>query len=520
MGARCREAIAIEAGGLRRIRIAEACALPQSEEPDLLRLIYIVSGQGVFRTQGSATAMQQGMAVLVSAAQTAGLDNWPERGGTMWASVIDFAGARTWRAAGRWHAEALALDSPLIIRTGDAIVHHHLEQLSVVEAREKDDLGRHDAQARAAFHLAEVWRKATAARPEPPGVSLSASAIASIKARMDEFSDESYHIDMLAMRSGMNTTAFYQQFKHYTSLSPLQYMTKKRIDKAARLLAAGPTKVQDVARAVGYHDPYYFSRMFRKVLGISPRRYQQVAAQKIVVLGPALLGDLCALGLDARRIVVLLTEETRAKHLMNVEAHPFSWERLAQERPDYIFGTERERPVLERLSGITPTVLIDYKRSPWREHLGTMASQIGMAEVAQSWLHYYDRKAEAVRRQIAERFAGQTVLASRIVGGQARVFGRRRRKLSDVLYRDLQLTAPASASGFGYEDLPDIASLNAFGADHLVLFSDQSAEALALHTGQLKARLYFSRPYPWLHYSALGHDDALNEAERLFQSSN
>ena len=65
-------------------------------------------------------------------------------------------------------------------------------------------------------------------------------------------------------------------FQKEIGLTPHQYLQRKRLQIASELLlSAIPSdgSVADVARACRFHDPLYFSRMFKKCFGISPSRY-------------------------------------------------------------------------------------------------------------------------------------------------------------------------------------------------------------------------------------------------------
>jgi AraC-like DNA-binding protein len=61
-----------------------------------------------------------------------------------------------------------------------------------------------------------------------------------------------------------------------TGKTPLDYMTQLRLDEARHLLRIGGFSVKEVAVRVGYRDQYYFSRLFRKVCGMSPTEYIQI----------------------------------------------------------------------------------------------------------------------------------------------------------------------------------------------------------------------------------------------------
>lgn len=65
-------------------------------------------------------------------------------------------------------------------------------------------------------------------------------------------------------------------FKKETGSSAMEYLNCYRIKKAKELLAYNDLKVQDVAAMVGYQDIHYFSRVFKKLEGISPSQYHKV----------------------------------------------------------------------------------------------------------------------------------------------------------------------------------------------------------------------------------------------------
>jgi AraC-like DNA-binding protein len=64
---------------------------------------------------------------------------------------------------------------------------------------------------------------------------------------------------------------FRKRFREYTGMSPNQYITWLRISKARLLLESGSVSVSQAAEAVGYADPSYFSRLFKKKTGILPK---------------------------------------------------------------------------------------------------------------------------------------------------------------------------------------------------------------------------------------------------------
>jgi len=63
-------------------------------------------------------------------------------------------------------------------------------------------------------------------------------------------------------------------FKQETSHTPIEYLTMLRIQNACTLLAIGDKKIKEIATEVGFEDPYYFTRVFTKLMGKSPKQYR------------------------------------------------------------------------------------------------------------------------------------------------------------------------------------------------------------------------------------------------------
>lgn len=66
-----------------------------------------------------------------------------------------------------------------------------------------------------------------------------------------------------------------KMFKKETGLTPLQYLTEKRLENAASCLAmnGGSGNISDIAYQCGFSEPLYFSRLFKRKYGVSPRHY-------------------------------------------------------------------------------------------------------------------------------------------------------------------------------------------------------------------------------------------------------
>lgn len=63
-------------------------------------------------------------------------------------------------------------------------------------------------------------------------------------------------------------------FKKYLNKSPIDYFIEIRIEQACKYLKMTDLKIYEIAKKVGYHDPYYFSRIFKKSTNYSPKEYR------------------------------------------------------------------------------------------------------------------------------------------------------------------------------------------------------------------------------------------------------
>ena len=86
---------------------------------------------------------------------------------------------------------------------------------------------------------------------------------------------ESIGIEAYARSRGMSVSWFLRCFKQYTKQSPMQYITAVRLNNAVNLLENTDYNITEVAAMTGYENPLYFSRIFRKVKGVSPSEYRK-----------------------------------------------------------------------------------------------------------------------------------------------------------------------------------------------------------------------------------------------------
>ncbi|MGE5557346.1 MAG: helix-turn-helix domain-containing protein [Bacillota bacterium] len=65
-------------------------------------------------------------------------------------------------------------------------------------------------------------------------------------------------------------------FKEYFNTSPQNYITHFRINRACEMMANKTLPIKEISRSVGYGDPLFFSRIFKKIKNFSPRAYRKI----------------------------------------------------------------------------------------------------------------------------------------------------------------------------------------------------------------------------------------------------
>lgn len=86
---------------------------------------------------------------------------------------------------------------------------------------------------------------------------------------------EEIRIDDLASIACVTKSHFIRLFSKTFGMSPLQYINKKKIERAELLLITENAPIKEIAYDLGYNDHSYFIRLFKKIVGITPMAYRR-----------------------------------------------------------------------------------------------------------------------------------------------------------------------------------------------------------------------------------------------------
>ena len=90
-----------------------------------------------------------------------------------------------------------------------------------------------------------------------------------------EHYNEDINIEEYALSRNMSVSYFLKKFKEVTTKSPMQYILGIRINNAVSLLESTDYNVTEISTIIGYDNPLYFSRIFKKQKGVSPSDYRK-----------------------------------------------------------------------------------------------------------------------------------------------------------------------------------------------------------------------------------------------------
>lgn len=85
---------------------------------------------------------------------------------------------------------------------------------------------------------------------------------------------ESIDLDTLARISCLSKDHFIRLFKKEMKTTPLQYINRKKIEKAQLILLTNNMPIKNIAYLLGYEDQSYFNRFFKKIIGMTPQKYR------------------------------------------------------------------------------------------------------------------------------------------------------------------------------------------------------------------------------------------------------
>ena len=96
----------------------------------------------------------------------------------------------------------------------------------------------------------------------------------------EHYSDASLSVSRIATFANTSETHLRRIFKAHVNSTPIQYITFIRLEKAKQMLLKSNYSIDEISKSIGISDAYYFSRLFKKEMGISTSAYRRLDFRK------------------------------------------------------------------------------------------------------------------------------------------------------------------------------------------------------------------------------------------------
>ncbi len=92
---------------------------------------------------------------------------------------------------------------------------------------------------------------------------------------LSKHTEKTLTLESIALEVNLSPSHFSYLFKKKTGFSPMEYFNHLKVQKACQYLIFTKLRIKEISQEVGIEDQYYFSRMFTKVMGLSPNEYRE-----------------------------------------------------------------------------------------------------------------------------------------------------------------------------------------------------------------------------------------------------
>ncbi|WP_342561669.1 helix-turn-helix domain-containing protein [Paenibacillus sp. FSL R7-0345] len=360
--------------------------------------------------------------------------------------------------------------------------------------------------------------------------------MAGIRAFMASHFHEPLSIEQLAGVAGFRPKYFSELFKKTYGQSPMNYLTDLRISRAKQYLQESGYLLREIAHKVGYSDEFYFSRKFKKEIGVPPSAFVRRQKRRIAACSAAATGQLLALDIipAAAPLDAKWTHYYYNKYYSLIETHlrvdlldqETEVDKLIRSRPDAIIGhAGMDVDWRESLLRNAQNLFIPREDGRWDEQLQELAVFLDREPQCRLWLERYEQKAGLIKEQVSAAVDEDKVIVMRLSGDQ--LYAYCNRGIRDVLYEQLGFSPAYTHSSRLYNEPVTFSELQALDPQQLLLLicpdSPTRMSWLSLqHNERWRSLQAVRNGYvhllpsdPWFEYSAVAVDRMLEETQLM-----
>lgn len=240
------------------------------------QLLYVASGKGHFYFNGVEEIIPAGNMVLYRPKEEQryyyyGVDHTE----VYW---VHFTGSNVKNILRKYGIA----DDMHVIHTGTSLNYKWLFLQMIQELK----LGKENYEELLTYYLRQLFimiHRIIESKPRGKSPHLMAEMDSAVRYFHENY-NKSVNIEEYAISHHMSVSWFIRNFKEYTGSTPVQYILSLRISNAQTLLDNTSYNITEIASIVGYDNPLYFSRIFKKQCGLSPSEFRKQRQQQSVLM--------------------------------------------------------------------------------------------------------------------------------------------------------------------------------------------------------------------------------------------
>ncbi|GIO29816.1 MULTISPECIES: AraC family transcriptional regulator [Paenibacillus] len=242
-------------------------------------LHYILSGEGIFEVEGKRYSLGKGQGFLISPDvityyQADAVNPWSY----CWFGFNGTLAELLLKQAG------LTMASPILYYDRNDMIYQYLQLM--IESGKCRKARETRLTGLLYLLLSDLVESGPLTLPNPKE-SLAEIYVEKVKDFIEINYAQKMTVEDIAQFIGLNRSYLCSLFKQRTNTSIQNYLIRYRINKACEMMENAELSIGDISRSVGYNDPLLFSKVFKKVKGVSPKHYRTTeAAAPIAFSGP------------------------------------------------------------------------------------------------------------------------------------------------------------------------------------------------------------------------------------------
>ncbi|MDF2717002.1 MAG: transcriptional regulator [Paenibacillus sp.] len=255
---------------------------------------------------------------------------------------------------------------------------------------------------------------------------------------MEEKYREKISLNTLADLAGFTPSSYSRAFAKTMGIPPVEYLTNLRVAGAKLLLSHPGCRVKDISASVGFENEFYFSRIFKQTVGVSPSLYVKRDRLRIAVASClALEHNLHSVG--CREVAAVncfrypgMDDEEHGRIVADQLAA------LRRALPELIVGDYFHAPYEAQLKQIAPVVIL--RNDPdWRVNHIRIAELVGREDEARRSIGSMELREREARAMLGPSLGKETIIIMQVNHRLTRLQGTAHHPLNELFYNGLGL---------------------------------------------------------------------------------